>query len=191
MNSNVIKFFPVVALATMATFSSCNAKKQAMKEKAPSGEQEVKVLCSGREFFSDKKNFRANAIGESLDQEVSRKKARNNAKGELAGSVSTTMKAVIDNYVNSREVNNVEEVSEKFEGLTREVIDQELSGIRTICERITTLNGKYKTYLALELGADDLVDAINERLSKEQELKVDYDYEKFKKSFNAEMDKMK
>ena len=62
--------------------------------------------------------------------------------------------------------------------------------VRTICERITTLNGKYKTYLAIELSGEDLVESINERLSKEEELKVDYDYQKFKESFDREMSKM-
>lgn len=195
MNKTLKSIISIGAVAAMVFVSACSgAKKQrekAMEEKPPSGEVEVKILCSGPEFFSDKNTFRANAIGESMDQETSRKKARINAKGDLAGSINTTIKSVIDNYVNSRELNNVEEISEKFEGLTREVIDQELSGVKTICERITTNEGKYKTYLAIELAAEDLVESINERLSKEQQLKVDYDYQKFKESFDAEMEKMK
>lgn len=173
--------------------SSCRSSKikQAAKEPAPAGEQEIRILCSGPEFFSDKNTFRANAVGESLDQETSRKKARNNAKSDLAGSINTTIKSVIDNYVSSREVNNVEEVSEKFEGLTREVINQELSGVKTICERIVKAGDKYKTYLAIEMSGEDLVESINERLSKEQQLKVDYDYQKFKDTFEKEMGEMK
>ena len=110
-----------------------------------------------------------------------KKKAMSNAKADLAGTIQTTIKATIDNYVNSREFNNKEQVEERFEGLSREVINQKLSGVVTICEKtFKTAQGKYKTYVCLELRADDLVDAINERLTKDESLRIDYDYEKFK-----------
>jgi hypothetical protein len=53
-----------------------------------------------------------------------------------------------------------------------------------------TKEGTYKTYIAIELSADELVSKYNERLSKDEKLKIDYDYEKFKETFNKEMDKM-
>jgi hypothetical protein len=40
------------------------------------------------------------------------------------------------------------------------------------------------------LSAADLISKYNERLSKDDQLKIDYDYEKFKDTFNQEMDKM-
>ena len=193
MNINTKSIFTMLAVAAVFVISSCGKKaiKQAASETPPTGEVEVKILCSGTEFFSDDKTFRANSVGESGDHIISKKKAMNNAMGNLASSINTTIKSVIDNYVSSREVNNVEEFSEKFEGLTRQVVDQEISGIKTICERTTrTPDGKYKTYLAIEMKSEALVESINERLSKEEQLKVDYDYLKFKESFEKEMSKM-
>ena len=75
-----------------------------------------------------------------MDQSTSKKKAMSNAKADLASAIQTTIKGTIDNYVNSREVNNVEELSERFEGLTREVINQELVGTKTICEKVTKVH---------------------------------------------------
>lgn len=126
-----------------------------------------------------------------MDQVTSKKKALANARAELAASISTTVKAVTDNYTNSRELNNKEQVETRFEQLNREVVEQKLSGVRTICEKLVrTSEGNYKTYVALELSAEDLVAAYNERLSKDDQLKIDYDYEKFKDTFNKEMEKM-
>jgi hypothetical protein len=66
-----------------------------------------------------------------------------------------------------------------------------LSGLKTICEKLMqTQNGTYKTYIAIELSADELVASYNERLSKDERLKIDYDYEKFKETFDKEMEKM-
>lgn len=158
----------------------------------PEGEIEIVVACSGPEYFTDGEVFRANSVGESIDLSVSKRKAMTNARSQLAASIQTTVKAVTDNYVNSSESNNQEQVEERFESLNREVVSQELRGIRTICERyFKTPEGKYKTYVAIELSAQELVSAYHERLQNIQGLQIDYDYEKFKQTFEAEMLKLK
>ncbi len=177
----------LTALVSLLIISGCKSKEKAVKE---SGETLIEVYCSGPEFFADAEYFRANQVGESVDQATAKKKALSNARADLASSVETTIKGVIDNYVNSRELNNVEEAEERFESLTREVINQKLTGVKTICEKTTkTDDGKYKTYIAIELSGDDLMNAMNERLSKDAKLKIDYDYEQFKKTFDEEMKK--
>jgi hypothetical protein len=180
---NYVSFVVLIAVALVA---GCKGK-----EKIPAGEKEVVVPCSGSEYFTTSKFFRANSIGESQDQVTSKKKALTNARNELAQAINTTVKTVTDNYVNSREMNNREEVEERFESLNREIVDQSLSGIVTKCEKLMkTAQGTYKTYVAIELSADDLVNQYKERLSKDERLKIDYDYEKFKETFEKEMDKM-
>lgn len=176
----------MIALSA-AVMVSCKSKKDA----TPKGEEEVVVPCSGPDYFTNDKFFRANSIGESQDQVTSKKKALSNARGELAASIQTTVKAVTDNYVNSTSMNEKEQLEQKFEQLNREIVDQQLSGIKTICEKLVhTQNNTYKTYIAIELSADDLVASYNEQLSKDDKLKVDYDYEKFKNTFDQEMQKM-
>ncbi len=183
----------MTVLMLSGAMTACKSKKKAAAAAAPpTGETEIKVLCSGPEFFTDNKVFRANALGESMDQATAKKKALANARAQMASDINTQIKGVIDNYVNSREMNNKEEVAERFEGLTREVVDQKLTGVRTICEKQVTVNatGNFKTYIAIELSAQDLLAAYNERLSQDKRLKIDYDYEKFKETFDKEMEKL-
>jgi hypothetical protein len=178
--------FVLVAVAA-AFVGGCKSKP-----KTPDGEKEIVVPCSGPDFFTTTKVFRSNSIGESMDQVTSKKKALTNARNELAQSIQTTVKTVTDNYTNSRSMNRKEELEQKFEQLNREVVEQTLQGVRTICEKLVqTKEGNYKTYVAIELSADDLVKQYNERLSKDERLKIDYDYEKFKDTFNQEMEKKK
>ena len=176
--------YVVVAVAAVL-FAGCKSKQV-----VPAGEKEVSVPCSGPDFFTNSKVFRANSIGESMDQVTSKQKALTNARNELAQSIQTTVKTVTDNYTNSRTQDKRESLEQKFEQLNREVVDQTLTGVRTICEKLMqTKDGNYKTYIAIELSADDLVKEYNSRISKDESLKIDYDYEKFKDTFNAEMDK--
>ena len=78
---------------------------------------------------------------------TAKKKARSNAQAELAKTISSTMKIVGDNYVNSTEFNNKEEVTETFNETSRTVVDETLNGVVTICEKMTkTSDGKFKCY---------------------------------------------
>jgi predicted transcriptional regulator len=180
----------LAALALVVIISGCKSKEKAASTK-DQGETLIEVYCSGPEYQSNNEFFRANQVGESVDQATAKKKAMSNARADMASAIQTTVKGVIDNYVNSRELNNVEEAEERFESLTREVIDQKLTGVKTICEKTTkTSTGNYKTYIALELAGDELMNAMNARLSQDDKLKIDYDYEQFKKTFDAEMEKL-
>jgi len=158
--------------------------------KPPKGEKEVKLPCSGKHFAADKKFFRVNSSGESLDQVTSKKKALSNAKGEMAGAINSTMKILGDNFVESTEFNNKEEILEKFVENSRTIISQQLIGTKTVCEMLTsTKAGKYKTYLAIEIPGEELTSAIYDKLKTKEWLKVDYKYEKFREQFEKEMRK--
>ena len=181
----------ILALGILPLLFACSGSKKASNQPIPESEVEVIIPCSGPDFFTNKKYFRANSIGESLDQVVSKKKALSNARADLASSVKILVESVVDNYVKSSELNNEEQVVERFEGLNREVIKEELVGIKTICEKLTkTTEGKFKTYIAIELSAQKLVDKFHERMMKDDLLMIDYNYDKFKDTFEKEMGKL-
>lgn len=186
MKTNQHILITLVSVFALAA-TSCKSKKEMPM---PKGEVEVLLPCS--EFKSDKKYFRSYSFGESTDANVAKKKALSNAREELAAQISSTMKVVGDNYVKSSEFNNVEEVLERFEQNSRTVINERLSGIKPVCDKLmmVTATQKYKYYVALELSGDDLVDDYYKTLSNDQSLRIDYNYEKFKQTFNEEMEKM-
>ncbi len=181
----------------MATFllgsglalTSCKKKDV---EKTPAGEIEILEKCTGEQYFSDKNTFRATATGESMDRETAKKKARSNANAELAKTIKATMKIVGDNYVNSSEFNNIEEVTETFNEMSRTVVDQELQGAMKICDELTrnTATGNYIAYIAIELSGTKLADKYNEKLSQDERIRAEYNYEKFKETFEEEMRKL-
>lgn len=155
-----------------------------------SGEVEILTPCSGTEFQSNAKSFRFSAIGESMDQMTAKKKAMSEARAGLAAAINTVVKAVTDNYVKSGNYNNKEELMKNYEGVTREVVNQTLAGTMTICDKMMkTSAGTYKSYVCVELGGSEILQSLNNKMSNNEMLKVDYNYEKFKKTFDAEMGK--
>jgi hypothetical protein len=199
-NKNQFKIHPMktrhftllMLIAVMTIFgTACKKKKKVAETPKPTGEVLINEYCTGDQYQSTKDAFRSTATGESMDRETAKKKARSNAQSELAKTISSTMKIVGDNYVNSTEFNNKEEVTETFQEMARTVVDQELRGAVEICEKLTQReNGTFVSYVALELSGSKIADAYNSGLSQNEKLKADYNYEKFKDTFEKEMEKM-
>lgn len=191
MKVNIFKFFAwlIILALPLSILPGCKSSKKAAT-KIPD-EQEVVRYCYGPEYQSTKDHFRASATGESMDQMMSEKKALTEARAKMAAQIETLIKTVTDNYGKSGEMNKKEELMKRYETLTREVVNQKISGTIEVCNKQTkTKDGNYKTYLTLELGGSEVLGALNNRLSNDEMIKIDYNYEKFKKTFEEEMNKM-
>ncbi|MDR1860939.1 MAG: hypothetical protein LBR06_08495 [Bacteroidales bacterium] len=179
-----INFFVVLLAAAMV--SACGSK-----QKLSDGEVEIITPCSGPEFMTDGEYFRASAVGSSTDQTIAKKKAQTTARTEIATAISSKVKAVTDDYLSSYSVGENDESKRRFQELSRTVVDQQLNGVRTICEKTTkTKEGLYKVYTALELGGDEIANAMANRIKNDDKLRIDFEYEKFKKVFDSEMQKL-
>ncbi|NCC73565.1 MAG: hypothetical protein EOM06_09215 [Sphingobacteriia bacterium] len=193
MKKNYLYSLAIMLLAAFIAVPLLNSCKSSKKSAAmPAGEEKIEVYCSGPEYFSNGEYFRANDVGESTNQSMAKRKAMSNARLGMAAAIETTVKAVIDNYFNSYTSNKTIEDKERYEGLSREVINQKLNGIRTICEEYTkTAEGNYKCYVAIELAGDEIATGMANRISEDDKLKIDFQYENFKKTFEKEMEEFK
>lgn len=189
MNTRIFTIALFVAAASFGAVG-CKKKDKVVETPKPAGETRIIEFCSGSDYFSTDQVFRATATGESMDRETAKKKARANANSELAKTINATMKIVGDNYVNSTEFNNKEEVTETFQEMARTVVDQELKGAKKICSELTQKpDGNYVSYIAIELSGSSIADAYSKALSQNEKIKADYNYEKFKETFEKEMAK--
>lgn len=190
MNTRKFTLVLLVAAATVIGSVGCKKNKKTVETPKPTGETLINEYCTGDQYMSTNEAFRSTATGESMDRETAKKKARSNAQSEMAKTINATMKIVGDNYVNSTEFNNKEEVTETFQEMARTVVDQELRGTIEICEKLTQrADGTYVSYVALELSGQKIADAYNSGLSQNEKIKADYNYEKFKETFEKEMAK--
>ena len=187
---STLTFLVIAVFCILFVMAGCKSKEKTTTLNV--GETVIEVPCSGPEYYSTAEYFRASSVGESADQATAKKKALSNAKADLAGYVETTLKATFDNYVKDSEINNTGETLERYEGLSREVVNQKLNGIKVICEQQTkTTDNTYKAYIAIELSGDEIASEMGNRLSGDDKLFIDYNYEKFKETFDQEMEKLK
>ncbi|MCU0421599.1 MAG: hypothetical protein MUC81_02220 [Bacteroidia bacterium] len=117
------------------------------------GMQEVKTPFKGNKYESNNRWWRAVASGESTNLQTSRDKAMLSAKQRLASSVQTQIKSLSENYVGERQVGeNLGDFNERFQQLTREVLNQIIVDIRLIDEKTfkSEKSNQYTTWLAIE-----------------------------------------
>ena len=188
-----LQFFKILTLSLLIFSTSCKSKKiNKIQKQVPSNEIVQISPCTGDNYRSDNETFRANAIGESSDQQVAKKKAFANARQELSLNINALINTVSDNFIQSSEYNNVEQITETFKDMSRTVASQRLNAVKEICGVSTNdpTTGKYKYYIAIELGSEDLLNNLNKTLSNDQVIKTEYNYERFKKTFESEMEKL-
>ena len=95
-----------------------------------------------------------------------------------------------DNYASSYQQGIEEEAKSRFQDMVRNVVDQKLSGTIVVCDKLMrTQDNKFRAYVVVELNGDDLLEDIANKVSNDDKLRIDYEYEKFKKEFEKEMGK--
>lgn len=168
-----------------AAEAEAKARQQKAEEQAAMQEVELNEPCM--EFESTAELIRARGIGEAIEQQASVEIARSAALKELASQISTNVNSLLSDYMKS--INNENDYSfiRRVEGLTMTEVNR-ATGYRVACRKTTTymLNGKriYKTYIVVELPADQLLKPIYDGIQKDDELKIDADYNAFKKEFD-------
>lgn len=89
--------------------------------------------------------------GESADENIAKSKADLNAKKELAGQVETNVKQVADSYVSEAGYGNKEEITDRFQDLTRQVMNTDLADVRKIGEEKYFNGERYTVFIAYEI----------------------------------------
>lgn len=177
-----------LAAAFMASCGSSRQTAQSTGIVGAAGDVEIIIPCSGLEFTSSPEFFRANSMGVSTNLEIAGQKAMTSARAKLAASIETTIKTVTDKYISSYEEGISTADRGRYQSITREVVNQRLNGIRTICQKtMQGTDGQYKCYVAIELAGDELVKAVSNTISDDSKLRTDFEYQKFLQTYEEEM----
>ncbi len=130
-------------LSAIALFSaSCGSNPYGKKVKEP---------FTGNAYESNNRFFRATGKGMSSSENIARGKADIQAKSQLAGQVETNMKQVADQYLRENSNTEAANVGEKFESLTRQVMNTQISDLRKMGEKKFYNGDDYTVFIAYEI----------------------------------------
>lgn len=187
MKITKLLLIPAIAVLTLA---GCKSKKKTIQK--ATGDVEIILPFSSKEFRSDDENFRSKQVGKSPDLATAKKIAYQNARAEMAANINAMVKRVTDQYTNQRTVGNKQEFENKFEELSREVVNLEMSNVKEIGEKTfqSQDDKSFSYWIALEANKKAVFDKIDSKISSDAKLKLDYDKQKFQSIFDAEMKKL-
>lgn len=190
MKKTLYSLASLLAIALMVNFSSCGSSKS-VPVADRTGAVEISLPFQGPAYRNSSTHFRAVNNGNSPDLATAKKIAMVNARNELAGNIQATIKAVTENYTQQRRIDDITEFSNKFEELTRQVVNQQLNQVNVMDEKMfQEPNGSYTSWVAIEMPVNPILDEVGKTISRDQSLRQDYDKMLFEKIFNEEMDKL-
>jgi hypothetical protein len=188
--SKAMKYIFVSMLAVSMMFATGCRSKQPALPSVQAGSTEVEVPFSGREYRTNENFFRATQIGRSPDLSAAKRIALLNARTELASAVEATIKAVSTNYTNQRTIENRQEFASRFDEEARVIVNQRLNDVNIIGERVfREANGSYTYYVVIEMSKDALLNSLNDQISRDERLRLDFDQHQFRRVFEEEMRK--
>jgi len=185
-----IKLLAIPAFALLV-MTGCKSKKPVSVAKQE-GLIEISTPFDSKEYRSDEEHFRSKQSGKSPDLATAKKIAYQNSRAEMAANINATVKRVTDQYTNQRTVGNTQEFENKFEELSREVVNLEMSNVKELGQKTfqDPSDKAYIVWIALEANKKSVFDKIDAKISSDAKLKLDYDKQKFQQIFDAEMKKM-
>ena len=166
-------------------------------QKAPNASQkaivDLDIPCLGPEYASDEKYMRVSQSFTHVNMAEAKKLAIRLANSQIALDLDEAISTIADDWAKTVTKDTDQNYSARMEDMTRTVVEEVSFRSRTICEKLqqNTETGKYLAYIAREVSLEELANKMDEAISQDEVLRIDYDYEKFKDQFNQEMDKRK
>lgn len=180
----VLRLLSVMMIS--AALASCGSSGKMTKTQKDALGDEIVIPCGDEEFHTDKDNFRATGIGTSLDLTTSKRKANLIASSNLAASVNQLIKSGIERYVGERQIGDKISFNEKYSDLAKQLVNQEINNVSIVCTKTFQKDGKFTTYIAIEVTKSDLLNRICSDISKKAKDDQDYDAYKFQEALNKE-----
>lgn len=134
---------PLFAVAFLFTFSGCGSSSQL-------GDR-VKEPFQGSKYESNNRFFRSVGKGVSSRDNIARGRADIDAKTRLAGQVETNIRSVTDQYIAETVGADTSDIAEKFQSLSREVMNTNISDLRLIGEEKYYNGTDYTVFIAYEI----------------------------------------
>ena len=164
--------------------------KRKKKKSITRKEVALNIPLSDPQYQTNDDFWRAVQSGTSTDFAMAQKIAEQNCRQNLAATVQAEIKSVVENYCRNITVGERNEVESMYEELTRTVVDQQLNGITQVGqEAFRQEDGKIRFHVCLQISKRDMEQKIIEKLTEEENMRLQFDKERFKKTFNEELAK--
>ena len=191
--------FSFLTFFILAITYSCGSNKQILKETktAQTGVYSQSVPCSGEDFRTDFKKglYRGSGTMRHSSQNVSKTTSLARAKNSLAGQLQTLVQSFLTDYysvIGSSETNGNNQV--RIKSNIEATVNKSINSMSIMCDQLLIDRNVsppiYESYATVEADIKKVFEDLNKAFSSDEELKIEYDFQKFKETFDKQMEKM-
>lgn len=183
----------ILSMLIVALCASCASKKSMVSGKKNPGYKRVQIEVPCAEYgFDNAKYFRGTGTATAVNQQAARRAALQNAKTmiteKLGGFVQGLSTDYTRNVYGDAKASNVQGI---IESEFATLVERKLSDAVQTCERGFVLqDGLFEYWIAVEVSKQELVDELTSRLSANEELKVEFNRDEFRKFAEDKMARM-
>jgi len=148
------------------------AEKQPAAPPANPVDLDFSIPCSGDNYYSTDEIIRGTGEGWSMDAQMSKRAARTAALEDLAAKIEITVKTLCEDYQISKKNGMEETFVSQLENKTQTVVNQTISGWKTICEKMrhSPEQNRYTCYMAVEISVKQILDGTYAQLKADAQL---------------------
>lgn len=200
---NITNFIAILTIAS-CLFSSCSSHKDTTKY-SKNSEEEVLVEEDECQLLAEKKPT-TRAWGEATNHRLSYAKsyAEGQARAALARQVASIIKTATKESdlayekfsASQSEGHGVTDEGSGADGFAQQIADQTLSNVVVIkTTQKMKKNGQYHVFVCVEYKGNsselvkDISDNVKQRVSDEERIKMQYQFQKFQESIEKELNK--
>jgi len=186
-------FIIVVVIFTSVAMTGCGSSKNNAsitdkKTMEKAGGQGITVIedlpCQGLD--SNDEYIVVSAEGRSKDRTMAKDKAYLAALEGLASKLGAVASAETKRTGVSTDSDN-EDFHAKTINMGKQIAEANVAGYRTSCEKFALENGSYICFVTLEYGKQKIVKQMYESMSNEKMLRTDYDFDRYMKEFEQDL----
>jgi hypothetical protein len=194
-------FIAVIAMAVCAGLIACGSKKQSLQ--ATTGQQAIEQdVCE--KMQEEKPVERVVGIGEHFKEATARNVAEVQARAQFARAISSKIKASTAEDAGGHSLyagdntsgNSVQDQIAKINDFAQGIADEVVSNLVVIkTSKYILPNKQYKVYVCLEYQkgvaalATDIAKRVEQKISDEQKLKMNFEFEQYRKRIEEELEK--
>ena len=181
----------ILLMSVMVILTANNACKTPKSVEVATGAKEVSLPFSGKEFKSDKEYFRAMGSGKSPDKEDARRIAALSASQRLSANIKEVLSSAMRQYTQTLDGNGKQEFEGSFSNQTWTFVEQTLVHSTVKDEKLFIETDKtYTCYVVKEISTQPILEEVNNQISKNKKLEINYDQKKFAEDVDKEKQKM-
>ncbi|MFZ4462822.1 MAG: hypothetical protein ACOYN5_03200 [Bacteroidales bacterium] len=193
---NVIRLTAFIAF--ISVLASCGSSKKVIPQPVPSQQQtsigfgpKVVIPCLEKSY-DDNEYFRDLGQGKNLNAQNARTAAIGSAKSMIHQKLGGFVQGLTTDYTRTMAGQVGENTQRAMEGELNTLVEKMLNDAEKICEEMTQdQNGAYNSFIVLQISKSELVDKMANTLSADEELKIEFNRDQFRKFAEEKLEKMK